>query len=307
MSTFPSSFFQPQEWFLSSPCQSLVINLTNSHIFSSPIFMSSCSTSSVPLFLSTSREVPSCHRPHSSRPLPPAYTSTWFSGKAFTTLHISRVFALASLHTSVRISFVYRPLGFPTFPSLLLHFSPFLLSPPLLSLFSFCLLFSLFPFFPSSTVSMKFPSPPLIFCFFQRFFGQSDASPRDSFVSNVPHEAPPTHRTRHVVKQDFAMFLGIFRHIQKKGPNQTKAKKKEGLNFHVIRTLSFFRRKVMCHERNLTMMSTNGSPRSSRIRSEGCSPNDHPKCQEHRTRPLLLHPSSSLSLPFLLFPLFMNT
>ena len=133
----------------------------------------------------------------------------------------------------------------------------------------------------------------------------------------------------------FCMFLDIFRHIPKKSPNKVKKQRKRRFNLHVIKTLAFFRGKsdvhemrkisiiktlptrgsyfvknavfstekrsflTRCHERNLTMMSPNGRPSSSRIRSERCSPNDHPKCQEHMTFPLLLlsSPSLSLSLP----------
>ena len=62
----------------------------------------------------------------------------------------------------------------------------------------------------------------------------------------VPHEAPPTHRTRDVVKEDFCLFLGIFRHIQKTVLIRWKDRKI--FNFHVISTLSFFRRKSDVYE-----------------------------------------------------------
>ena len=110
------------------------------------------------------------------------------------------------------------------------------------NVFSF-LPFSLFPslfftFFPQ--FSSNFPSPPLTSRFFQRFFGQSDTSPCDPFVSNVPHEAPPTHRTRHVVKEDFCIFFGIFGHLQINRILFGETPKKEGFRVHVIWTLSFF-------------------------------------------------------------------
>ena len=50
-------------------------------------------------------------------------------------------------------------------------------------------------------------------------------------------------RTRHVVEEDFCIFLGIFRHVQKNSVLFGETPKKEGLRVHVIRTLSFFRGK----------------------------------------------------------------
>ena len=47
-------------------------------------------------------------------------------------------------------------------------------------------------------------------------------------------------RTRHVVKEDFCICLGIFRHVQKNRVLFGETPKKEGLRVHVIRTLSFF-------------------------------------------------------------------
>ena len=48
-------------------------------------------------------------------------------------------------------------------------------------------------------------------------------------------------RTRHVVEDDFCIFLGIFRHLQKIRVLFGETPKKEGPSVHVIRTLSFFR------------------------------------------------------------------
>ena len=96
-------------------------------------------------------------------------------------------------------------------------FSTFLLR--FTSLFSFflhCFLFSPFSLFPSlfftffSTIFQYFSFTSSHFPLFLAFFGQSETSSCDPFVSNVPHEAPHTHRTRHVVKEDFCIFLGIF-------------------------------------------------------------------------------------------------
>ena len=100
-------------------------------------------------------------------------------------------------------------------PSFVLHFSQFSHS------------FSNFPSFhpfPSSLLffsvifqyfSFTFSHFPL----FQCFFGQSDASPCDLLVSNVPHEAQDDETNATCCERGFCMFLGIFRHIQKKGPN----------------------------------------------------------------------------------------
>ena len=132
----------------------------------------------------------------------------------------------------------YRAAGRPTalWASQLPHslfFCPFLLHPPLPSLFRiFSPILTLFTLFSSSVLlfhffpqfSSIFPSPPLIVCFFPAFFC-------DPFVTNVPHEAPPTHRTRHVVKEDFACCSAFSGTFKKKGPNYVKSKKKEGFNF----------------------------------------------------------------------------
>ena len=106
------------------------------------------------------------------------------------------------------------PSGLPNFPfSLFLPFPPFSSTyfpfshfSPTFHLFTL----SLLPF----TFSLFFHNFPVIFLHLLSFsafsnvffFGHSDASPCDLFVSNVPHEAPPTHRTRHVLKEDFASF-----------------------------------------------------------------------------------------------------
>ena len=115
----------------------------------------------------------------------------------------------------------YCPLRFPTSPSL--FFSPFLLYPPLPSFFDiFSPILPLFTLFSSSLLLFHFfPQFPVIFLHllsfsaFSSVFGQSDASPCDPFVTNVPHEAPPTHRTRHVVKEDFACFSAFQAHSKK--------------------------------------------------------------------------------------------
>ena len=74
-----------------------------------------------------------------------------------------------------------------------------------------------------------------------------------------------------------------------------------------MKSAIFQQKNVHCRERNLTLMSTSYLPRSSPIRSGRRSPFDHPKCQEHAILPLLLLPSPSLSLPFLLFSFFLTS
>ena len=95
-----------------------------------------------------------------------------------------------------------RPSGLPNLPfSLVLSFPPFSSASPPFSLF-FSNVFSFHPF-PSSLLffftffpkfSSKFFFTSSHFQLFPASFGQSDTSPCDPFVSNVPHEAPPTHR-----------------------------------------------------------------------------------------------------------------
>ena len=221
----------------------------------------------------------------------------------------------------------------PPFSSL----SPF--SPFFLSFFSHFSLFpSLFsPFFQyfsfTSSHFLRFPA----------LFGQSDASPCNPFVSNVPHEAQDNETDATCCERGFCLFLYFLTHSKKKGLFRRKAKKWKGFliftllgpcrsfrwksdvyemrkNFHVIGTLqkrgshvgekccfsdgkrTFLKRRF---RQNLTVMNPSDRP-SSRNRSGGCSPSDHPKCQEHLTLPSLLVSSPSLSFPFHFFPLFMN-
>ena len=78
-----------------------------------------------------------------------------------------------------------------------------------LSVLQLCSEFQVF-----STLFPQFSITFSTFLLFPTFFGQSDASPCDLFVSNVHHEAPSTVRTRHVVEEDFACFsafLGTFK------------------------------------------------------------------------------------------------
>ena len=220
----------------------------------------------------------------------------------------------------------------PPFSSL----SPF--SPFFLSFFSHFSLFpSLFsPFFQyfsfTSSHFLRFPA----------LFGQSDASPCNPFVSNVPHEAQDNETDATCCERGFCLFLYFLTHSKKRSFQTKSEKKGRFFNFHVIRTLSFFSVEKWClwneekfsrnwdppkrgshvgekccfsdgkrtflkrrFRQNLTVMNPSDRP-SSRNRSGGCSPSDHPKCQEHLTLPSLLVSSPSLSFPFHFFPLFMN-
>ena len=102
----------------------------------------------------------------------------------------------------------YGPLGFPTFPSL----------------FSFP--FSLFLTF--FHISHNFPSPPLIFSFFRRFLVQATRL-HVTTLSAMCHKAQDTETNATCCGRGFCLFLGILRHIQKKGPNYVNSLKRKVL------------------------------------------------------------------------------
>ena len=111
----------------------------------------------------------------------------------------------------------------PNLPfSLFLPFPPFSFHSPFFPFFSFFHSYHTFPstllFFHLFSSFSKNPSPPLIFCGFQRFFGQSDASPCDPLARNVPREGPSHTQEAACCEGGFCLFLGIFRYI-KKSPN----------------------------------------------------------------------------------------
>ena len=119
-----------------------------------------------------------------------------------------------------------RPSGLPNLPfSLSLPFPPSSSNSfPFPNVFSNFPLFTLFPppflfffpfFFPQFT--SNFPSLPSISRFFPAFFGQSDASPCDPLSAMCTTRHGILKRTRHVLKEDFCIFFGIFGHIQKRG------------------------------------------------------------------------------------------
>ena len=125
------------------------------------------------------------------------------------------------------------------FSTFLFRFSHFPILSPIFTLFTlFALPFFFFSFFPQ--FSTKFPSPSPTFRFFQLFLAKATRLHVTPLSAMCPTRHRILRRTLHVVKEDFCMFLGIFRHIQKKGPNFVKSPKREGFNFHVIGTLSFF-------------------------------------------------------------------
>ena len=117
----------------------------------------------------------------------------------------------------------FRPSGLPNLPfSLFLSFPPLSSTSLSFSIFSpFFPLFTLFPppFFFSFFLhfSNNFPSPSHV-PLFPAFSGQSDASPCDHCVSNVPHKAQDTETNATCCGRGFCIFLGIFRHIQKRVP-----------------------------------------------------------------------------------------
>ena len=87
---------------------------------------------------------------------------------------------------------------------------------PIFSLFTlFSLPFFFFLFFPH--FSSTFPSPSPTFSFFPAFLAKVTrlhVTPLSAMCS-TRHRI--LRRTRHVVKEDFCLILGIFRNIQKKG------------------------------------------------------------------------------------------
>ena len=116
------------------------------------------------------------------------------------------------------------PSGFPNLPfSLFLSFPPFSsASLPFSHAFSNFPSFHFFSIFPSpffplfSTICQHFSFTFSHFPLFLPFFGQSDASPCNPLVSNVPHEAQNTETNAACCERGFCMFLGIIVHIQKR-------------------------------------------------------------------------------------------
>ena len=141
-----------------------------------------------------------------------------------------------------------RPSGFPNLPfSLVLSFPLFVLQ---FSLFSF--FFSNFSSFHPFPSSLPF-SCPFFSHNFPAFFLHLLSLPAFSSIfwssRHVSLQLPcqlcaargtSNKRTRHVVKVHFCQFLGIFGHIQKNEGPILRNTKKEGLNFHVIRTPVLF-------------------------------------------------------------------
>ena len=142
----------------------------------------------------------------------------------------------------------------PPFSSL----SPF--SPFFLSFFSHFSLFpSLFsPFFQyfsfTSSHFLRFPA----------LFGQSDASPCNPFVSNVPHEAQDNETDATCCERGFCLFLYFLTHSKKRSFQTKSEKKGRFFNFHVIRTLSFFSVEKWCLW-NEEKFSRNWDPPKKRI------------------------------------------
>ena len=141
-----------------------------------------------------------------------------------------------------------RPSGLPNLPfSLSLPFPPSSSNsfpfPYVFSNFSSFHIFpSSLPFFPFfSTVYQQFSITSFNFTLFPAFFGQSDASPCDPLSAMCTTRHGILKRTRHVLKEDFCIFLGIFWAHSKKRVLFGETPKKESLRVHVIRTLSFFR------------------------------------------------------------------
>ena len=138
-----------------------------------------------------------------------------------------------------------RPSGLPNLPfSLVLSFPPFSSASPPFSLFLQCFLFSpffplpfsFFTFFPQ--FSSNFPSPPLTSRFFQRFLVKATRLHVTPLSAMCTTRHGILKRTRHVVEEDVCIFLSILKHL----PNKQVRKV---FRVHVIRTLSFFREKVM--------------------------------------------------------------
>ena len=125
-------------------------------------------------------------------------------------------------------------------PSLLSfsHLSTFLLQFfPLSHFFSFFFLFS--PFFhpPFLFFFPFFHSLPVIFHHFLQFhafssfFGQSDASPCDPLSAMCTTRHGILKRTRHVLKEDFCIFLGIFGTFKKTVSYLAKRQKRKVFAF----------------------------------------------------------------------------
>ena len=106
----------------------------------------------------------------------------------------------------------YSPLS-----SCVLHFSHFPILSPIFHLFTlFPLPFSFSLFFHNFRAIFLHLLP---LSAFPVFFGQSDASPCDPLVSNVLHEAQDNETNATCCERGFCLFLCIFRHMRKKGPN----------------------------------------------------------------------------------------
>ena len=82
-----------------------------------------------------------------------------------------------------------------------------------------------------STFSNNFPSPPLIFRFFQRFLLQATRL-HVTTLSAMCHKAQDTETNATCCGRGFCLFLRILRHIQKKkGPNYVNSIKRKVLMF----------------------------------------------------------------------------
>ena len=168
--------------------------------------------------------------------------------------------------------------GFPILP-LSPFSSPLLPFSPLSPLNSSFLLFSIFshflPFFSPpfslflfSTIFLQFSFTFfhfLLFHFFPTFFYQKNFFPSLSHrflveatrlcVTSLSALCPTRHlhaqeteTNAACCERECSLFLGIFRHNQRKGPNQANSYKKDGFIFHLSRTLVFSQEKVTIYK-----------------------------------------------------------